>query len=172
MDTSIKHFRVSRLQQITLFSRWLLVYFFLLVIYFIFNSVSLDVLKIGCVLAFILDTAPALILHLQYFLENKHSMLKIDNVQKKLSFTSPRLKTELIDFDLIKSLKFYASYGSGAGYYSFAYYRYYKLELVDGRYFFITCLMINKIEEKLEKLLEKKAEENFCFYPLIRKRFE
>jgi hypothetical protein len=119
-------------------------------------------------LTFLIDTLPALILHIQYLVKNRKVELIIDR-QNDLIVYKRISNTINFSFNDIDSVKYFVSYGRQTGVYSFAIYRYYKIILSNKTEFIVTCLMINDIENTLEMLLHRSAEKKhkfICFLPL------
>jgi hypothetical protein len=135
--------------------------------YWYYKTIPFFTLKVAILCIFCLDTLPALILHIQYFLANKSSLFVIDKVKRTILYKSSRMNTGEVSFNAIKSLEYHVSYGRSTGVYSFARYRYYKINLNNSDKFIITCLMINDIENTLPMLLEIKAEKELSFFPAI-----
>jgi len=67
---------------------------------------------------FLLDGVPALLVHLQYWMANRRTVLKIDKEHRQLSYITPN-GTQVHHFDDIALLQHFASYGGGS-WYSFA----------------------------------------------------
>lgn len=116
---------------------------------------------------FILNVLPVIIVHIQYYLANRRANLNIDIEKRILNYTSPKQHCEY-SFDDIKYLDHHVSYGGGSGWYTFSEYRYYKITFKDNKVINITCLMINDIQNKLEKLLDRKAEKFPAIIPFIK----
>jgi hypothetical protein len=121
---------------------------------------------LGFLFFFILDILPTIILHIQYYLKNRNSVLILDTQSKTLNYSN-NLETLTYKFNDISKLQYFRNYGKGSGWNSFGMYRYYKIIFNDNNVIFITCLMINNIENTLEVLLALKAENHGKFLNLI-----
>ena len=115
---------------------------------------------------FLIDVFPVIILHTQYLIKNWKCVLLIDSEKRILKYTSSG-KLEHHTFDDITILHYYVSYGRGTGWYSFESYRYFRIVFNDKSEVIITCLMINRIEKKLEQLFGVKAEKHLRVLAII-----
>ena len=115
---------------------------------------------------FLIDILPTIIIHIQYLIKNWKCVLTIDTEKRILSYGRPGTSLEY-SFDGIHSLHYYGSYGRGTGVYSFESYRYVRIVLNDGSQIIITCLMVNKIEKRLEQLTGIKMEKHLRVLALI-----
>lgn len=164
----IYKFHITLKQQLLLLVQPIIIYIGVItVIYLYYKTIPFFTLMVTLLCIFFFDTLPALILHLQYFLVNKSSLLIIDKGKRTILYKSSRKNTEELPFSAIKSLKFHVSYGRSSGVYSFARYRYYKINLSTSEEFIITCLMINDVENTLPMLLEIEPEKELSFFPSI-----
>jgi hypothetical protein len=168
----IYKYKISIKQQLLLL--WQPIFPFLIVIgvgkYYFGFSLSETPFYFTCGFIFITDTIPALILHIQYLINNLGSELIIDTENRKLLYKkiNGNINNDIYyQFSDIKSLKYYASFGRSSGVNSFARYRYCKIFLVNKNEIVITCLMINDIENTLEKVLHIKPEKEFRFYCFV-----
>ncbi len=137
-----------------------------LYIYTTKNSIFLLYFGLGI---FIIDTLPALIPHIQYYLKNKDSYLIIDQ-EKNIIILKTKGTTIQTSLNDIIELQHYASYGGGTGFYAMGEYRFYRLVLNGNKDIIITCLMVNDIENTLEPALKMKAKKIMrlvCFLPPI-----
>ena len=136
---------------------------FIILILFIgglfFLKFSLNDFVILYSIFFIIDMIPTIILHTQYWIKNQGTILTLNTETKELIYDT---KSDLLrySFDDIKYLQYYRSLGKGSGLHSFGEYRYYKIIFNDNKEVFITCLMINDIENTLEMLLKMPAEKH------------
>jgi hypothetical protein len=161
-------FRITIKQQLILLSPMTLV---ILILYFGGNfylkmDINNPALLWTLILYFLIDMLPTMILHIQYYLKNRHATFIMDSEQKRFSYEAPNSKLNYT-FDDIASLEYYRPYGIGSGWNSFGQYRYYKIMLKDKTEVFITCLMVNDIENTLENLFHKKAIKHFKFINLV-----
>lgn len=117
---------------------------------------------------FCLDGLPAIILHVQYLLQNKDTIITIDT-DKQLLYCKYSQQTTTIAFADIKELVYHVSYGRNTGWYSFERYRYYTLIDKKSQRIVITCLLMNKIEEKLEQMVNHQAEKRLSIFAFISK---
>lgn len=108
---------------------------------------------------FLIDAAPTLIVHLQYWLKNKGCQLIIDTQSRIIHFERANNKN-IYTFDQIKSLHYYHSYASGTGWHSFGQYRFYKLVFSDETEMIVTSLMMNNIEKIIPMLLRCNEEKH------------
>ncbi len=120
------------------------------------------------ILIFLIDFIPAFILHIQYLITNWNCSFIINTEKRTFSYYSPKKSIDNGSFDNIQKLEYHVSYGRKTGVYSFASYRYYKIFLNDGSTIFITCLMVNRIEDTLELLFRTRAEKEFSFLCFIK----
>ncbi len=115
---------------------------------------------------FLLDILPTLVLHIQYYLKNRCSKLELDTGSNVIAYSS-LIKNYEYPSAKIKSFDYYRAYGKGSGWNSFGRYRYYKIVFEDNTQIFITCLMVNDIENTLEDLLSLKAQKHFQFLNVL-----
>jgi hypothetical protein len=115
---------------------------------------------------FLTDILPVMIVHGQYLIQNGNATLVIDMEQKVLQY---KINTKSIEYSFndIQSLHYYVSYGRGSGWYSFEVYRYFRIVFNDQSEIIITCLMINRIEKKLDQLLGIKADKHLKVLAII-----
>jgi hypothetical protein len=139
---------------------------YLVVKYFLKIDMDSWAVKFSFSFYFIIDVLPTLILHIQYYLKNRNLKMEVDTNSRKFEIVTSS-KTFDYSFDDIISLDYFRPYGKGSGWNSFGMYRYYKIVVKDGAEYFITCLMINDIENTLENLLRIKAEKHFKFINLL-----
>jgi len=115
---------------------------------------------------FLIDILPTIVVHIQYLIKNWKCVLTIDTEKRILRYGRPGTSREY-SFDGIHSLHYYVSYGRGTGVYSFESYRYVRIILNDGSQIIITCLMVNKIEKRLEQLTGIEMEKHLRVVALI-----
>ena len=164
----IYKYTITFRQQLLLLIQPIIIYLGVIaVIYYYYKTIPAFTFIVALICIFCFDTLPALILHIQYLVTNKSSLFVIDRVKQTVFYKSSRIATGEIPFNAIKSLEYHVSYGRSTGVYSFARYRYYKINLNKSEGFVITCLMVNDIENTLEKLLQMKAEKMLSFFPSI-----
>jgi|SRR5450432_334708 len=164
MGITFFKFQINFKQQFILLSQLIFksVGIYLVVIFFMKININSWTAKFTYSFYFVIDVLPTLILHIQYYLKNRNTLMEVDTNSRKFEITTSQ-KTFEYSFDDIISLEYFRSYGKGTGWNSFGMYRYYKIATSDGARFFITCLMINDIENTLENLLHIKAEKHFKF---------
>jgi hypothetical protein len=115
---------------------------------------------------FLLDGLPALLVHIQYWLTNRNTVLKIDKEYQRLTYITTN-ETKVYRFEDIALLQHVASYGGGS-WYSFSEYRYFKITFDDKSEIVVTCLMMSNIKERLELLLGRKAEKKLRIVAFIK----
>ena len=95
---------------------------------------------------FLTDLLPAIILHVQYFIQNRQAVLTISKSDKTISYSNSRLNRSH-HFDEIAIFKYVACQsGMGSpGWYSFGDYRYCHIGFNNGTEIIITCLMVPDI---------------------------
>jgi hypothetical protein len=94
--------------------------------------------------------------HTQYLLTNWNCVLEIDQDGEKIRFIKGNRTIEFYSKDIVKF-----EYVAGNGHflkndfemYPFDAYRFYKIELSNGKRMFITCALINRIDKVLEPLI-------------------
>ena len=161
MSNYIYSFKITLKQQLILLGHSVFIWVGLIVvIVYVFkrsllNETSLFVFPF----IFLIDTLPTFILHTQYWIKNHGAILTVNTETKELMYET---KSEVLrySFDNIISLQYYRNLGKGSGWNSFGEYRYYKIIFNDNKEAFITCLMINDIENTLEMLLKMQAEKH------------
>lgn len=164
----IYKYRITLKQQLMLLWQPIVVYISVIIIwiYFLNYPFCNDALYVMCGFLFFFDTVPALILHIQYLIKNRRTLLFIDEANRTITYENPKKKAENIQFSDINCLEYYVSNVRNTGIYSFCRYRYCKIILKNGEEFVITCLMVNDIKNTLELLLHLKSEEKLkimCF---------
>jgi hypothetical protein len=130
---------------------------------------NVDIRSLGMtavvILFSIIDTLPALIVFIQYWLKNRRSVLTIDTDKRNLLYETPAQQFAY-SFDDISNLDYYRALGKGSGMHAFGEFRYYRLTFKDKTEIIVTCIMIGHIEYIFESLLGIKAErhaELVCF---------
>jgi hypothetical protein len=169
MKENVYSFKITPKQQILLLGPTF--YFWLGLVLVIKLIYKQEINSIGFLIVaiffFLIDTLPSLIVFIQYWLTNKNAVLTIDTSKKELQYNS-LTKNLKYTFEEIDKLQYYRTYGKGSGWNSFGMYRYYKIIFKDQTVLFITCLMMNNIENTLEILLHKTADKNFKLICLAR----
>jgi len=162
----IYKYRINLSQQLRLLLQPVLLHLGIIgAVYYRYRTISLTPLLITLGGVFLLDTLPALFLHIQYLSRNYKAEFSINTMDRTFSYLSKQ-KEKKYSFSEIKLLEYYVSYARKTGVYSFSRYRYYKIILTNGDVIVVTCLMINNIENTLESLLRIKAEKELrvlCF---------
>ncbi len=160
-------FQITAKQQFILLARVIIFGLFIIggTIFFKVSLNSSPFLSVALVLFFI-DTLPALVLFIQYWMKNRNARLTINTQTEKLIYQTPTFYSEHAFSDII-SFQYYINLGKGTGWYSFGEYRYYKIIFYDNTEIIITCLMINNIESSLESLLRMKAKKHARLLCLI-----
>ncbi|MGZ3880440.1 MAG: hypothetical protein ACXVBF_03845 [Flavisolibacter sp.] len=124
------------------------------------------------VLSFILIVLPVLILHFQYLVNDFGTVVLIDPDAETIEFRK-KGSSEKYQFKDITSCDYYATVGhiskkgASPAFYSFDSYRFYKLKFSNNKTFYITCLLMNNIENKLEGLIKMEADWRFRALPLL-----
>jgi hypothetical protein len=124
-----------------------------------------EALVLTLLIFFLIDAFPTIMVHLDYFIQNRRSLLELNTERRELTYSSPKKKLQY-SFDDIMELHYFRSYGKNTGWYSFGEYRFYKIVFNDQNKIIVTCLMINNIENTLESLLQINARKHFkivCF---------
>lgn len=147
-------FKITFKQQLLLILPLILKNGILFGIYFYFFGFEFSSSFYAYILFFIIlfDIFPTILVHIQYLLKNRSVILAIDKDVRELTYNSP-LRVLKYSFDDIHTVQHFASYGGGAGVYSFGEYRYFKIIFKDNVEVIITCLMINNIKNILPNLL-------------------
>jgi hypothetical protein len=163
----IYRYHISFKQHFMLLIQPILLYVIIVgMVYYWYHKFNFIPLVITLSSVFLLDTLPALILHIQYLIKNYKAIVLLNTTDRTFSYRSFKQKEKVSNFSDIKLLEYYVSYARKMGIYSFARYRYYKIILSNDEEIVITCLMINDIENTLEVLLQIKAEKEprvLCF---------
>lgn len=167
MNKNIFVFKISFKQQFLMVIP-LIVVNIAIVIGLLYTNTTGNLLLGMLIAVFIISVLPVIIVHTQYYIANRGANLNVDIEKGILNFTSPKQYYEY-SFDDIKYLDHHVSYGGGSGWYTFGEYGYYKITFKDNREINITCLMMNDIQNKLEKLLGRKAEKFPAIIPFIKK---
>ena len=125
------------------------------------------------ILAFVLfsliDLLPLFILHIQYYIRNKNSILTINRTDRFFIYKEKEAE-KLFHFNEILFIKCITSYGNGKispGWYSFGQYRYCKIGLKNHEEIIITSLMVPDIDQTLEWMLGIRAERVLKWLPLL-----
>jgi hypothetical protein len=116
---------------------------------------------------FLLDILPTLVVHVQYWLANRNSVLTISKELHQLTYSD---KFQMLSYsldDIIKLLHV-ASFGGGS-WYSFSEYRYFRITFSDGKEIVITSLMVKDVKYVLEMLLGYKADKKLRAVAFIRR---
>jgi len=168
MDTKKYAIRPSIKQQFLLLWPMLLRYIFLIGVYVYYMGWNFNsmVFWVPFLIAFVMDFWPAIALNIEYSIKTWGLNIEIDEDLKQISYKWHNTK-RTFSFNDIASLEYYTSFGRGTGWYSFENYRYYRIVFRDQTELPITCLMMNKIQEKVEPLLGIKAEKNHTFFPFV-----
>lgn len=116
---------------------------------------------------FLFYLLPTLILHFQYYRENRKTVLVI-NPTSRLFSCSKNGKEEWYSFDEIEKIIYVASYGKDTGVYSFGEYRYCTICMKDSTRFNVTCVMVNQIEERLGKAFGIEFEKKYRILALLK----
>jgi hypothetical protein len=139
----------------------------------IFRGDTISGIILGVYLgAFTLSVLPVLILHTQYLISNHKLMVIIDSDLKVIEFRRGTT-IDRYSFTDIKSLDYYATTGhiskkgASPAFYSFDSYRFYKLRFSNNKTYYLTCLLMNDIEHRLEILINTEADWHFRALPLL-----
>ena len=168
MGNYIYKFKIETKQQVIILMPMITFWILIVIIRIYFSKYPL--LSIGFIIIFpiifLIDSLPAIIMHIQYLLKNRKSVLILNTESKELIFESQGKEKLAYSFNDIISLDYYRSYGKGSGWHAFGQYRYYKITFIDKKEIIITCLMINDIENTIEMLLRMGATKHVrlvCF---------
>lgn len=166
-------YKITLIQQILLLKQLIITNGILIALYLFYFGVSLPTYLFLFVFAFqlIKDIIPTLIVHFQYLYKNWGAVFIIDTQNQTVSYKSPVLDIKKRISEITKLQRF-SSYGSGSGWYSFGYYRYYKITFNDGNKVIITCLMMNKMEKTFNDLINIELEKEVIWLGLISNRLE
>lgn len=164
---SILTFKVTYLQQLKMLSYTIITtfLFFIVWIYFLHNSLEGYPFWVALVVLFIIGILPVTILHVQYWLVNKKSVLTIDINDNTIQYQSGSENFKFSAEDILK-ITLYTSYGRNTGWYTFSGYRYFKINLKNSTEIIITCLMVNDIEYLIKSQLRANIDKEFriiCF---------
>jgi len=167
----IYKFKITIKQQLLMLNSLMIIVGIPLICYlYMFGFTKLHGLAIvAVVIVFSLMVLPVLILHSQYYKQNRKSEFIVDKRNREIFYHSPKINIES-SFDNIRSLESYCSFAEKQAIYTFSDYRYFKIILLDGQEIIITSLMMYDIKNKMEELLSIKAERHFGFLALIKKR--
>jgi hypothetical protein len=173
---SIKSYRITLVQQWRMIFPLLLRYIivcmaFLWIIgsetYLWIIGAEIDPMLLFIILfIFVFDILPAIFLHIQYYRANRHCLLQLD-VRNRTATFSNKVTSISFDFKDISQLIKTRTLNSNIGWYSFDWYLYYTLKLVNGQQIIITCLMIQDIELNLEQNLPIKATLRRRLLPVV-----
>jgi hypothetical protein len=142
------------------------------VYYYLFGTTNLGALEFGLfAIVLLVNFFPVVILHTQYLIKNWNAILIIDTDKETFEFILHKKKYHYA-FKDIEQLKYYATSGhisvkGSSFWYTFDPYRFFKIILKDHTEIIVTCLMMNNIENRLEKLLQIEATRKFRALPLI-----
>ena len=166
----MKKFKISFLQQFLLLFHLIAINTAVLVgFYYFFGTIFPNRLFLFVyAFMFLFNILPTIFLHIQYYLKNKDAILVINSELGTLSYSQSNSSLQY-SFNEIRRIVATASYGKGTGYYSFSEYRYCKIIFNDNSKIIITCLMVNDIDNTLEKLLKKEVEKTFTLLAAIGK---
>ena len=160
-------FKITFRQQLLLLSRLVVFWFFFLLIGNYILKFHFDAAFIYVIIFFlVLDTIPALILHIQYLTKNWNAVLTVDPNQRIVTYETTNKKVTY-PFSQITHLDYYRGYGKGTGWHAFSEYRFYKITFADKSQIVVTCLMINRIEKTLERLLGKESKKHASILCLL-----
>jgi hypothetical protein len=115
---------------------------------------------------FLFDTLPSIIVYVQYWIKNHGAVLILNTDSRELIYEKGGRQAKYFFTD-ITSLQYFRNLGKGSGWNAFGQYRYYKIIFNDKNEIYITCLMINDIENTLERLLRITAERHAKLLCLI-----
>ena len=161
-------FKISFIQQsILLFHLIFTITVLLIAFYYIFGTIfPVNGFIFLYVFLFLFEVFPTFFLHIQYLIKNRGAVLNIYPELKRLSYAQSNIVFQH-SFNEIKIIEAVASYGKGSGWYSFEEYRYCKIVFNDTSTIIVTCIMVNDIENTLERLLNRKVEKKFKFLAII-----
>ncbi|WP_379014620.1 hypothetical protein [Parasediminibacterium paludis] len=160
----MNEFKITLKQQLRLLANAFIVPFLLTIFVLYFNLITFFII-IPFLVFFIIDTLPTILLHINYFRENKNCILIIDKEKGVLSFNKKGKDTinKISDISCLCTIKS-TVYNSGK--HSFGQYRFCKIVFVDSTEITVTCLMVYDIENTLKYLLDVQPinrSKLFCF---------
>lgn len=160
----MSEFKITFKQQLLMLGNAFIVPFLLMIFVLYFNLTGFFLIIPFGVL-FTVDMLPTILLHVNYFNENKTSTLIVDKEKGVLSFNKNGKNIES-KFCNISCLCTITSTVYNTGRHSFGQYRFCKIVFVDNSEIIITCLMVNDIENTLKYLLDVQPinrSKLFCF---------
>jgi hypothetical protein len=165
----VNRYSISIIQQCILLSHLVSVSIAIPVVIYYYTGSALPVYQASYVYLFyfLFNVLPTLILHFQYYLENRKTVLVI-NPTSRLFSCSKNGKEEWHSFDEIEKIIYVASYGKDTGVYSFGEYRYCTICMKDNTRFNVTCVMVNQIEERLGKAFGIEFEKKYRILALLK----
>lgn len=157
MSNHIYQFKITIRQQLALLAPMLILWTFasIFIIFIMHQSLIGGAAIFVFCFFFPIDTLPTLILHIQYWLKNHGAVFTLDTESHELTYEKSG-KIWHYSFSDIDSFVYYRNLGKGGYWNSFSWYRYYKITLKDNTKIYITCLMVNDIENTLPLLMRMK----------------
>lgn len=152
--------------QITIIKYLLLIFLFWYLGYEL--SVGMIMVWLGI---FVIDLLPAIVLHINYFINDLGSELTIDRGAGTLFYRNSK-NNRLFNLADAVELNHVVSIGGAStytGWYAFGDYSFCEIQLRNGEKLIITCLMVNHIKQTLEILLKMKANTKMRLLPIIRR---
>jgi hypothetical protein len=164
----MKKYKITLLKQILVLIQPIITYGLLMLWYkyYIGGAFFHDMVFVSIVLIlFTFDLLPAIVLHIQYLIKNRGSVLTINSIDKTILYQSGEIDLNK-KFSEISSIEYHAGYGGGS-WYSFSAYRYFKIIFNDKSEIIITCLMIPNIKAEFNNLFQIEFINKISLLPLL-----
>lgn len=161
------NFRIGAIKQILLMFRISFLYIGIYVYYFYIKNEIQDrsfIFIFGFI--FIIDTLPAIILHIQYLVNEIGVKIAISQENKILLYTKSGTTT-LLKFEDIIKFESFKCYAGGAGWNSWAEYEFYRITFSESKKIVITNFRVPNIENIIKNINDIKIEEKFRVLSLL-----
>lgn len=103
------------------------------------NDLGINALLITSIIIFILDTLPAIIVHLQYLAHEYKVKIEISEQEKKLFYFN-KGQIKIYDLKELTKLESYLSYAGGSGVNAWSEYEFYRISFLNGEQLIVTNL--------------------------------
>jgi hypothetical protein len=163
-------FKLTLKQQFLVLQITIIKYLFL-VLFFWYQGYQLNLgMTLAWIGIFVIDLLPAIILHINYCINDFGSRLTIGKETNTLIYYDSN-SSQLFNLSDVVQLNHVVSIGGAntiSGWYAFGDYSFCEIELKNGKKLAVTCLMINHIKKTLEILLKMKANTKMRLLPIVR----
>jgi hypothetical protein len=133
----------------------------------IYGKQDLHIFVLLASIAFLIIFIPTIKIHLEYYIKNRNSNLKVNYKDKVVEYEHKGNKTtfQFEDIQLIDQYRTPALIEKRVGWLPWESYNYAKVKLKDGKQLIITCFLIDEFELPIDKA---KIKIHKVFYPNIK----